>query len=177
MLTAAGGLRRALAGIGGAVAGGAPFLALALLYNRALTGDAFHTPYAAYAAKFSPWDVYPYFQLEQVTEPVAIAVRALVRQSARWTPALFGLLGAMALGFWGLWRLRRRDGGAALALAALLPLAYSLHWYPGHWAYLGPLYSYEVLGFMTIGALHVLDAAPPRWRAALVPAALVGGVA
>ena len=160
-----------------AVLGGLPFLACALLYNHLQTGDWLLSPYQAYARDFGPFfapgspragqpmDVYGNGDL----------LTGLLRQGGRWSVALFGCLGAAAFGFWGLWRSRRRDGGSAVAFAVLLPLAYSLHWYPGHWAYHGPLYLYETLGLLLIGALALLDDAPPRWRRALPLAAVIAG--
>ncbi len=153
--------RRRVPAVAGALLGGLPFLALVLLYQWAQTGDPFAVPYDLYARRFgpfrpdgSPLDVYGN------GDPL----EGLLRQTARWSVAFGGVLGAVALGFWGLWRLRRRDGLAGLAFAVLLPVAYSFHWYPGHWAYLGPLYSYESLGLLVLGALALFAASPPRVR-------------
>lgn len=148
-----------------ATLGGLPMLALALLYNQAQTGEALLTPYHLYAQTFGPWENAAVPAAERV--PVDVygqgdLLAGLARQGARWSVGL-GMLGAALLGFVGLWRLRHRDGGAGLAFAILLPLAYSLHWYPGHWAYLGPLYGYECLGLLLIGCLALLAQAPPRW--------------
>jgi hypothetical protein len=171
--TRAPGLRA----VSGAVLGGLPFLALVLLYNRSLTGDPLQTPYGAYAAAFSPWDVYPLFRSDYIHAPATAFVQSLFRQLGRWLPALFGILGAAGLGAWGLWRLRRRDGGAGLTLLLLLPLAYALHWYPGHWAYLGPIYGFEALGLMILAALALLEDAPEGWSRSLPLLAVTAGTA
>jgi hypothetical protein len=171
--TRAPGLRA----VSGAVLGGLPFLALLLLYNRSLTGDALQTPYGAYAAAFSPWDVYPLFRSDYIHAPATAFFQSLFQQLGRWLPALFGILGAAGLGAWGLWRLRRSDGGAGLALLLLLPLAYAFHWYPGHWAYLGPIYGFEALGLMIVAALVLLEDAPEGWSRSLAPLAVAAGVA
>jgi hypothetical protein len=178
-LLAPGPDRRApgLRALSGALVGGLPFLALMLLYNRSLTGDALQTPYEAYAAAFSPWDVYPLFRSEIVSAPYTAFAHGLLRQLARWLPVLFGVLGGAGLGVWGLWRMRRRDGGSGLALVVLLPLAYALHWYPGHWAYLGPVYGFEGLGLMIVAALALLEDAPEGWLRSLPPLAAAAGVA
>ena len=178
-LLAPGPERRApgLRALSGAVLGGLPFLAVMLLYNRTLTGDPLQTPYAVYAAARSPWDVYPLFRSEAIHAPFTAFVQGLFRQLARWLPALFGILGAVGLGVWGLWRVRRRDGGAGLAFVVLLPLAYALHWYPGHWAYLGPVYGFEGLGLLIVAALAALEDAPEGWLRSLPPLALAAGVA
>jgi hypothetical protein len=178
-LLAPGPERRApgLRALSGAVLGGLPFLAVMLLYNRTLTGDPLQAPYAAYAAAFSHWDVYPLFRSETIHAPFTAFVQGLFRQLARWLPVLFGILGAASLGVWGLWRVRRRDGGAGLAFVVLLPLAYALHWYPGHWAYLGPIYGAEGLGLMIVAALAALEDAPEGWLRSLPPLALAAGVA
>lgn len=164
---------RRVAAVLGAVAGGLPFAAAMLLYNQAITGDAFLIPYHQYAVTFGPF---------QNGEPVDVYgkgdfAQGLLDQAGRWSAAFAGILGAAALGFWGLWRLRARDGGAALLFAVLGPLAYSFHWYQGHKAYLGPLYCYESLGFLLCGALLVLQAAPQRARHAFALAAICAGPA
>jgi hypothetical protein len=166
-----------LQALSGAVLCGLPFLVLLLLYNRTLTGDPLQAPYAIYAAAFSPWDVYPLFRSEYIHAPSMSFVQGLFRQVARWLPVLFGICGAASLGVWGLWRLRRLDGGAGLAFVVLLPLAYALHWYPGHWAYLGPIYGFEGIGLMIVAALAALDDAPEGWLRSLPPLALAAGVA
>jgi len=163
--------------LAGAVLGGLPFLAVMLLYNRTLTGDPLLTPYAVYAAARSPWDVYPLFRSESIHAPLLAFVQGLFRQLARWLPVLFGILGAVGLGVWGLWRLRRRDGGSGLAFVLLLPLAYAFHWYPGHWAYLGPIYAFEGLGLLIVAAVAALEDAPDGWLRSLPPLALAAGVA
>jgi hypothetical protein len=166
-----------LRALSGAALAGAPFLALMLLYNRALTGDPLLTPYTAYATSFSPWDVYPSFRSEFIHAPFAAFAEGLFRQLARWQPVLFGVFGAAGLGVWGLWRMRRRDGGAGLVFVLLLPLAYALHWYPGHAAYLGSVYGFEGLGLLIVAALAVLEDAPEGWLRSLPPLALTAGVA
>jgi hypothetical protein len=178
-LLAPGPDRRApgLRALSSAMLCGLPFLAVMLLYNRTLTGDPLQTPYAAYSAALSPWDVYPVFRSEYFHAPFASFVEGLFRQLARWLPVLFGICGAASLGVWGLWRIRRRDGGAGLAFVVLLPLAYSLHWYPGHWAYLGPVYGFEGLGLVIVAALAALEDAPRGWLRSLPPLALAAGVA
>lgn len=168
------GAARRLPALGAATLAGLPFAAAFLAFNAAWTGDPLSTPYDLYARAFGPFaadgspvDVYG----NGAFGPM------LLDQAGRWSVAFAGVLGAIALGFWGLFRLRARDGGAGLLFAALAPLAYAFHWYPGHWAYLGPLYCYESLGLLLCGALAVLDAAPPRLRAGLVLAALLAGPA
>jgi hypothetical protein len=164
-------VRRAPAAIG-AVIGGSPFAVAFLLYNRALTGDAFGIPYHRYALKYGPFDA--------TGHPLDIFghgdfVNGLLAQASRWSVGFAGILGVAALGFWGLWRLRARDGGTALVFAPLGLLAYSLHWYAGHKFYLGPLHCYESLGFLLCGALVILEAAPERWRRGIVLAAACAG--
>jgi hypothetical protein len=178
-LLAPGPERRApgLRALSGAVLGGLPFLALLLVYNRSLTGDPLQTPYALYAAAVSPWDVYPLFRSETIHAPLAAFAQSLFRQLARWLPAIFGICGAASLGVWGLWRLRRLDGGSGLVFVALLTLAYALHWYPGHWAYLGPIYGFEGLGLVVVAALALIEDAPEGWLRSLPPLALAAGVA
>jgi hypothetical protein len=166
-----------LRALSGAVLAGAFFFAAMLLYNRALTGDPLQTPYGAYASAFSPWDVFPLFRSEFIHAPFAAFAEGLLRQLARWQPALFGVFGAAGLGVWGLWRMRRRDGGAGLVFVLLLPLVYALHWYPGHAAYLGPIYGFEGLGLMIVAALAVLEDAPEGWLRCLPPLALAAGLA
>lgn len=170
---AAPGLRA----LSGALLGGLPFLAALLAYDRALTGSALVTPYALYAAEFSPWDVYPLFRSPFFEAPWLAVLQNLLRQLVRWLPALFGVLGAAGLGFWGLWRLRGRDGGAGLVFAIALPVAYALHWYPGHSAVLGPIYAAESLGLLVVAAALLLDDAPPSWGKSLPLVALAAGTA
>ncbi len=160
-----------------AVLGGLPFLAAALGYHQLQTGDWLLSPYEVYAREFGPF--FPPGH-PQAGEPIDVygngeLLPGLLRQAARWSVTLLGGLGLVGLGFWGLARHRRRDGGSALAFAVLLPIAYALHWYPGHWAYLGPLYLYESLGLLLLGALALLDDAPASWRRALPLAAVVAG--
>ncbi|KAA3612885.1 MAG: hypothetical protein DWQ01_04055 [Planctomycetota bacterium] len=147
--------------LAGAVLGGLPFLGLSLAYSAALTGDALLAPYAAYAQTFGPFDAQG--------QPVDVYgkgdfFQGLWRQAGRWSVAFGGILGLAAVAFAGLWRSRRIDGGSALAFSILLPLAYAFHWYPGHWAYLGPLYAYEALGFMVLGFLFWLQSWPTSGR-------------
>ncbi len=156
----------------GAVLGGLPCFIGLLLYQQALTGDPFTIPYHLYALRYGP------FNPEK--QPIDIygqgdAVQGLLDQAGRWSVAFAGMLGAVALGFWGLWRMRGRDGGAALLFALLGPFAYAFHWYQGHQAYLGPLYCYEALGFLLCGALLVLQSAPEPARRGFVLTALVAG--
>lgn|GEM_PF-826268 len=178
-LVVSGRGRRApgLRAIAGAVLGGLPGVVILLVYNRTLTGDALLTPYALYAAEFSPWDVYPLFRAQHFADPSLAIMQNLFRQLVRWLPALFGVLGAASLGFWGLWKFRRRDGGAGFTFAVALPLAYSFHWYPGHWATLGPIYAAESLGFLVLAVVALLENAPPGWRRSLPPIALAAGTA
>jgi hypothetical protein len=157
-----------------AVLGGLPPLAAFLAYDHALTGSAWTTPYEVYARHFGP------FRTDSVgaLEPIDVFgrgafVEGLVGQLGRWSTALVGVLGLCALGAFGLWRRRARDGGAGLAFVALGPAAYALHWYPGHWAYPGPLYAFEALGLATVGAWAWLEERPDRWSRSLPTAALV----
>jgi hypothetical protein len=166
-----------LRAMGGAVLGGLPCVAILLFYNHTLTGNALLTPYALYAAEFSPWDVYPLFRMQHFADPALAVLQNLFRQIVRWLPAMFGVLGAVGLGYWGLWRFRRRDGGAGLAFALALPLAYAFHWYPGHWAALGPIYAAESLGLLVLAAAALLEYAPAGWRRSLPPIALAAGTA
>jgi hypothetical protein len=160
----------------GAVLGGLPFVATLLFYNHTLTGNALLTPYALYAAEFSPWDVYPLFRAQHFSDPSLAVLQNLFRQFVRWLPAIFGMLGAVSLGYWGLWRFRGRDGGAGLAFALGLPFAYALHWYPGHWAALGPIYAAESLGLLVLAAVGLLERAPAGWFRSLPPIALAAGL-
>ena len=155
-----------------AVLGGLPFLGVALLYNLAQTGSAFSFPYSLYAARFGPFG--PDGQVLDVYGNGDVLL-GLLRQAGRWSVAGFGILGAAALGLWGLWRLRSRDGGSGLLFALLLPVVYAWHWYPGHWAYLGPLYCFESLAVVTLGGLRLLEDLPVAWRRALPWTALLAG--
>ena len=166
-----------LRAMSGAVLGGLPCVAILLFYNHTLTGKALLTPYALYAAEFSPWDVYPLFRMQHFADPSLAVLQNSYRQLARWLPAMFGVLGAMSLGFWGLWRLRLRDGGAGFAFALVLPLVYAFHWYPGHWAVLGPIYAAESLALLALAAAALLECAPAGWRRSLPPIALAAGTA
>jgi hypothetical protein len=168
----------ALKGLIGAVLGGLPFLIIGLAYNRALTGDWWTAPYEVYAKEFGPWQNPGADFADRI--PIDVygtgdLLPGLWRQFARWSVAFAGMLGAVALAIWGLWRNRRTDGGSALAFTILLPLAYAAHWYPGHWAYLGPLYCFESLGFLVLGFLLLLKDAPEAWRKNFVLAALAWG--
>ena len=154
-----------LRGTAGAILGGLPFLALALAYNVAQTGDFFLSPYEVYAEIHGPWnadgtprDVYGNGDVWG----------GLLRQMGRWSVTFFSMLGGIGLGLWGLWRHRRVDGGSGFSFALLLPVAYAFHWYPGHWGYLGPLYAFESLGVLLVGALLLLADAPPVWRRSLI---------
>jgi hypothetical protein len=156
-----------LKGIFGAILGGLPMLFLALAYNRAQTGDWFLYPYKSYAGMFGPWENPGAVAADRI--PIDVYgngdwMQGLLRQLARWAVAFGGMLGAVGLAWWGLWRHRHKDGGASAAFALFLPVAYSLHWYPGHWGYLGPLYCLESLGFLVVGLLLLLSDAPKAWR-------------
>ncbi len=149
------------------------FLAVFLGWNKLQTGDWLTTTYHVYAEKFGPWfadgemkDVYGNGD----------ALLGWWRQFARFGVSTFATIGASALGFWGLWRARKRDGGTAFIFSGLLCVAYAFHWYPGHWAYLGPLYDFESIGFLTIGVFVILDQAPDAWRRGLPLAAAIAGI-
>jgi hypothetical protein len=168
----------ALKGLLGAVLGGLPFLIIGLAYNRALTGDWWTAPYEVYAKAFGPWENPSANFADRI--PIDVygtgdLLTGLWRQFARWSVAFAGMLGAVALALWGLWRNRHADGGSAFAFTILLPLAYAAHWYPGHWAYLGPLYCFESLGFLVLGFLLLLKDAPAAWRKNFVLAAIAWG--
>ena len=113
--------------------------------------------YELYAAKNTPFDVYGNGDMFD----------GLLRQAGRWSVAFGGMLGAVALAFWGAWRMRIKDGGVAIAAAIVLPVVYSLHWYAGHRLYLGPLYVVETLPLLTIGFVFLLQAAPEKVKRAL----------
>jgi len=159
-----------------AAIGGLPFLAFLLWWNHQLTGSYTTNVYELYAQKYGP------FNPRALPERVPIDVYGngnpalgLLRQSARWSVAFGGMLGAVALAFVGAWRLRSKDGGFALSMSFLLPLAYALHWYPGHRAYLGPLYAFETLGLLLLGLLALLQTASSRHRGALLLAMTAAG--
>jgi len=154
------------------VLGGLPFLAALLLWQQALSGDPWLSPYEAYARRFGPF--------APDGSPVDVYGRGaflpgLLRQAARLAVALgpggLFLLALPALASW-----RSRDGGAALLLTIGLPLAYAFHWYPGHPLYPGPLYAFEALPFLVLG----LAAATAAWsrprRRAFLTAVLAGGL-
>jgi hypothetical protein len=164
-LATLGPARARLMRLGAATLGGLPCLALALAYHAALTGDPWTSPYEAYAQVFQPSDVFGQGDV----------LAGLGRQAARWAVGL-GMLGGVALGFAGLFQLRARDGGAGFVFALGLPVVYAFHWYPGHWAYLGPLYCYESLGLLLIGFLALLERAPAAWGKNLVLALASWGV-
>jgi len=153
---------------------GLPFVLILLAANKVWTGDWFSAPYEVYAHRFGPFD--------PAGRPVDVYGRGdfvpgLLRQGARWSVTLLGLLGGVGLGFWGLGRLRKRDGGSGLLVAVLLPVAYAFHWYPGHWAYLGPLYCLESLGLLLLGTLHLLDSLSEGWRRSFFWVAVLAGAA
>ncbi|MFT4529800.1 MAG: hypothetical protein ACI81F_000592 [Thalassolituus oleivorans] len=147
-----------------AIVGGLPFLLGILYFNKLTTGDMFSATYELYAARFGPFDANR--QVLDVYGKGDMAV-GLLRQFSRWSVAFGGMLGAFALAFWGAWRLRRKDGGVAIAAAIVLPIAYSVHWYAGHRLYLGPLYVIETLPLLTIGFVFLLQGLPERIRRAL----------
>lgn len=159
-----------------AAVGGVPFLAFFLWWNHHLTGDWGTSVYELYAQKYGPFDPQ---QLPQLV-PIDVygngdLVQGLLRQMARWGVALGGMLGAVGLGYWGAWKLRQKDGGFAFSVALLLPLAYALHWYPGHRAYLGPLYAFESVGFLLLGLLAFGRTLPTRQGNALLLTCLACG--
>lgn len=159
-----------------AIVGGLPFLVFSMLWNQELTGSYFTPVYSLYAEKYGPFFPGPE-RLPQDVYGNGDFFAGLLRQAARWGVAFGGMFGAAGLAFWGTWRLRKRDGGAALLLAALIPLAYSLHWYAGHRAYLGPLYAGETLALLCLGLLLLLEQAPVAWRRGLILAMIsCGGV-
>lgn len=166
---------RRAAALAAATAAGLPFLAAALAANAFYSGDPFRTAYNLYAETRGPW-----IDALTRTQPVDVYGNGdffpnFLDRASRWSAAFCGVVGGVALGFWGLFRLRARDGGAAALFAILAPAAYSFHWYSGHWAYLGPLYCYESLGFLVLGALAVLASFGGRTRAAFLVAAAVAG--
>lgn len=156
-----------------AVLGGLPFLGLFLYWNKLQTGDWLLTTYQVYAERFGPW--FADGSLKDVYGNGDVLL-GWWRQAARLGVSTFATLGVSALGFWGLWRARRRDGGTSLLFAVGLVVAYSFHWYPGHWAYLGPLYDFEALGFLTLGVFVIIDQAPGSWRRGLPLAACIAGI-
>jgi hypothetical protein len=159
-----------------AIVGGLPMLALALWWNHRFTGSATTSVYELYASTFGPFFPGPE-RLPQDVYGNGDFFGGLLRQSGRWAVAFGGMLGAIGLGLWGSFRLRQRDGGLVFLFALLLPAAYSLHWYAGHRAYLGPLYLFETLGLLLCGLLFLLEQAPLKWRNALLLAMVsLGGV-
>ncbi|MDP6849668.1 MAG: glycosyltransferase family 39 protein [Planctomycetota bacterium] len=155
------------------ILGGLPFLVGAIIYNRLQTGEWLLSTYHAYALRFGPFD--------QEGAPLDIYgngefISGVVRQLGRWSVGVFGILGMAALAIWGLWKSRARDGGSAFLITIGIPIAYSFHWYPGHWAYLGPLYCFETIGFLTLGVFAILDRAPGFWRRGLPLAATIAGI-
>ncbi len=158
-----------------AILGGLPFLLGLLAWQVARTGDPWTSPYHLYAAAFGPWD--PSLLREGIRIPLDVYgkgdfISGLLGQAARWSVAWGGILGAAALGFWGLARLRSSDGWAGLYLSIGLPLAYAFHWYPGHWGYLGPLYAFESLALLTLGLVSLLEKSPAGWARGLPISAL-----
>ncbi|TAH34450.1 MAG: hypothetical protein EYC70_16040 [Planctomycetota bacterium] len=166
--------RRSFGALAGAFAGGIPLLLLALGYNAVQTGDLLSFPYHRYAVEFGPW-LDPAGTIPLDVYGRGALLDGLLDHAARWSVGT-GVLGLAALGFLGLWRLRAHDGGSALALAVLLPVAYAAHWYRGHWAYLGPLYAFESLGLLLLGVQATAAAAPPRWRSGIYGALAAGAV-
>ncbi|MCP4092388.1 MAG: glycosyltransferase family 39 protein [Planctomycetes bacterium] len=146
-----------------AVVGGLPTLALALWWNHHFTGSWTTSVYELYASTFGPFFPGPE-RLPQDVYGNGDFIAGMMRQGGRWAVAFGGMLGAIGLGFWGAWRLRARDGGLAIAFSIVLPLAYALHWYAGHRAYLGPLYLFESLAMLLLGAMFLLEQAPKAWR-------------
>ena len=160
-------------GLFAAILGGLPFLAILLLYQKAQTGYFLVSQYELYAQRFGPWD--------STGSPLDVYGRGdfwtgLLRQAGRWSITLWGTLGAVGLGLAGLIRMRRKDGGFALLFAILLPTGYALHWYSGHRGYLGPLYAYETLGGLSLGAAILLSKMGPRWGRGLVAGAFVSSL-
>jgi len=165
-------------GLFSAILGGLPMLGLALAYNRAQTGDWLLSPYEVYAQAFGPWSnpgAEPADRIAIDVYGTANWFEGMIRQLGRWGVAFGGMLGAVGIAWWGLWSNRKRDGGAAAVFALLLPAAYALHWYPGHWGYLGPLYCVESLGMLVVGFLMCLQAAPKAWRNNLILAVVAWG--
>ncbi len=165
-------------GIFSAILGGLPMLALALAYHRAQTGDWMLSPYEAYAQAFGPWENPGAEAADRI--PIDVYghgdfLLGMMRQLGRWGVAFGGMLGAVGLAWWGLWCNRKRDGGAGAMFALLLPMAYALHWYPGHWGYLGPLYCIESLGMLVVGFLMCMQQAPKAWRNNLILAVIAWG--
>jgi|FLOH01.1.fsa_nt_gi hypothetical protein len=160
-----------------AIAGGLPMLALTLWWNHHFTGQWFTSVYEIYATTFGPFTAPPELH------PIDVYgngdfFAGLLRQCGRWSVAFGGMLGAISLGVWGAWRLRARDGGLSFLFALLLPCAYAFHWYPGHRAYLGPLYLFETLALLLCAALFLLEQAPAQWRHSFLLAMVsLGGVA
>lgn len=159
--------------VAAAVVAGIPFLVLALYYNYLQTGSWTTAPYQLYAEVFGPFD--------SQGEPVDQYGKGdfgtgLLRQAGRWSIAFGGVLGFVGIAFYGLWRMRTQDGASGLLLAAFLPFGYALHWYPGHWAYLGPLYCLETLGILILGGVYALQGVPDRWRRGFLTAAVVAGI-
>jgi hypothetical protein len=150
-----------------AILGGLPPLALALWWNHHFTGSWTTSVYELYATTFGPFFPGPE-RLPQDVYGNGDFLAGMLRQGGRWSVAFGGMLGAVGLAFWGAWRLRVRDGGLAITFAVILPAAYALHWYAGHRAYLGPLYLFETLGLLSLGAFFLLEQAPVAWRRGLL---------
>lgn len=136
--------------------GGIPFLLVTGYYNHALTGDSLLSPYQLYASRFQPGDTFG----------SGVFLLGLAVQLVRWLPAI-GAFGAAFVGMAGLWRDRQRDGGASLLFALGLPTAYAFHWYPGHWAYVGPIYALDSLPLLVVGLLLLVQERPLLLRTAL----------
>jgi hypothetical protein len=160
------GLRKSIKGLVWAAISGLALTLLFLAYNAALTGDAWQTTYAAYAAAFQPLDQFG------TGDPLM----ALQTVAAKWFFGFAGVAGVVLLGFAGLAKIRKQDGGAGLALLIALPLVYAFHWYPGHWAYLGPIYVYETMGLLVLGVACVLQRWPSHHRDTALVVLVFGGL-
>ncbi len=160
------GLRQQLKAFPWVALSGSIFAFLFLAYNQALTGDAFQTTYAAYAEAFQPLDQFG-------TGNPAVTLQTVI---AKWFLTFGAVAGALVLGFWGAARQRVVDGGAGIAFLVLLPLTYSFHWYPGHWAYLGPLYLFETSGILLLGLAAMIQKMPAAYRSSALFAMLVCGL-
>ena len=159
----------------GAILGGLPVLLLSLAWNQHFTGSPWTSVYELYAQAFGPFFPGP-DRLPMDVYGNGDFLDGLLRQGGRWSVAFGGMLGAVGLAFWGAFRLRARDGGFTLLFALLLPLAYAFHWYPGHRAYLGPLYLLETLPALLLALLFLLEGAPQPWRRGLLGTMTMAGI-